>query len=71
MITSGENKIRQAIDGWKNLMFKNEKSETLYQQRIQVCGNCDHKKPLVCGLCGCPLKAKLRALDSSCPDNRW
>ena len=42
----------------------------LYIKRYSKCKNCQHKEntPIgeVCGLCGCPLKSKLRVPDEKC-----
>lgn len=64
-------KLLTIVDGWKNLLFKNSRVELLAEKREQICLPCPHKTAYTCGLCGCPLKAKLRAVDARCPDNRW
>jgi len=63
--------LRSILSGWKNVLIVDQGVEELAQERGQVCLSCPHKKRITCGLCGCPLKAKLRAVDAKCPDNRW
>ena len=59
------------LNGWKNVMIVDPEVEILAQERGQACLQCPYKKAITCGMCGCPLKAKLRAVDATCPDNRW
>jgi hypothetical protein len=65
------NQLRTILDGWRNVVLKDPEIEQLAQARGEICMQCPHRKLIVCGKCGCPLKAKLRAPDSTCPDNRW
>ncbi len=71
MLTRLTENIKVAAVGWKNLAFKNDHVEMLYAGRARVCSNCEHVKGPACGLCGCPLAARLRAVEASCPDGRW
>ena len=57
--------------GWKNLFVRQDKSEIVARERSVICSECSHQSLGVCGLCGCPLKAKQRAPANTCPDNRW
>ena len=65
------NQLKNMLDGWKNVFITDEEVEKLAAERILVCNHCEHKKKMTCGLCNCPLKAKLRAVEAECPDNRW
>jgi len=71
MLANAIDHVKIACDGWKNLAAKSDDIEVLFERRAVICSACYHKQPLVCGLCGCPLAAKLRAADASCPDGRW
>ncbi len=71
MLTTTVEQIKIAIDGWKNLVVKDDDIEMLFDRRKLTCSRCEHLRAFTCGLCGCPLKAKLRAVDASCPDHRW
>lgn len=52
---------------WKNLRDKNR---NLYETRYKICKFCKEKEdtPIgeVCGICGCPLKTKLRVEEETC-----
>jgi ribosomal protein S27AE len=39
--------------------------------RYEQCSNCEHKKKIVCGKCGCIIWAKARILKESCPIGKW
>ena len=65
------NKLKNMVDGWTNVFITDEEVEALAKERELVCNVCEHRKKRVCTLCSCPLKAKLRAPNDSCPDNRW
>ena len=64
-------KLNNIVSGWKNVFVPDEEVEKVAIQRLAICEDCPHKKLMVCTLCGCPLKAKSRAMDDSCPDGRW
>ena len=64
-------KLRNILAGWRNVVVKNPEIERLARARGAICLECPHRKRIVCGKCGCPLKAKLRAPEATCPDNRW
>lgn len=44
-----------------------------YQERLEACNVCPHKKESTCGLCGCVITLKAKMATSGCPDNpsRW
>lgn len=53
----------------KNINFK------LYLNRYAKCKFCENNEnsPIgeICGICGCPLKSKLRLPEETCDLNRW
>jgi hypothetical protein len=70
------------LEGVKNSVFKKADVENIAAERMKICATCDHidttgDKCVVpgtqpcCGLCGCSLHLKTRALSASCDDNRW
>ena len=63
--------LKNIVDGWKNVFISNDEVEELAAEREKICLQCPHKKKITCGLCGCPLHAKLRAVEAECPDGRW
>lgn len=46
-----------------------EKSEA--QNRLEICGNCDHFQFGTCGLCNCVMAFKTRLKESNCPIGKW
>ena len=65
------NKLKEIVAGWYYLFFRREHIEKLALERAAVCSACPHNTGTKCGLCGCPLQAKMRSPDSTCPDGRW
>jgi hypothetical protein len=63
--------IPKIFQGFKNLLFKDEKIESIAEERLKRCFNCDKREKLTCSLCGCYLKAKVRSSSSSCPIDKW
>ncbi len=72
------------VEGYSNLIFKDEEIEKMAKARYEVCLACSNKKPLivinmiqhyVCSKCKstikCPLDAKIRAVDEVCPIGNW
>lgn len=64
-------KVKQMAQGWWYVIWTDRRIEHLAAQRAAVCGACAHNTGTKCGLCGCPLKAKMRSPASTCPDGRW
>ena len=52
-----------------------DKNHKLYTFRYKKCKFCKEKEntPIgeVCGLCGCPLKSKLRVIEEKCELDKW
>ena len=71
MLATAVEQLKIGLDGWKNNFFRDSQIELIAQQRNVICNTCEHRQPLTCGLCGCPLVAKTRARDATCPDDRW
>ena len=51
------------------------KNLILYLSRYQKCKRCKELENTligqVCGICGCPLKSKLRVKEETCKLNKW
>lgn len=64
--------INIIIGNWFRLRDHNTK---LYNIRYKQCQNCTEKEdtPIgeVCGICGCPLKSKLRVVNETCELDKW
>jgi len=79
-------RISLILEGWKNYLAKSEVTETIAAGRAAICAACPHAKQgkllafvkdslqeiegAYCGLCSCPLSAKVRSNDI-CPKNKW
>jgi hypothetical protein len=75
------------LNGWKNYFDKNEVTEKIAEQRAEICGRCPfaiNKKLLIfvkddlkeiegmaCERCSCPLSAKIRSKNETCPEKLW
>ncbi len=53
--------LKNFVEGWKNVFISDEDIEAMAKERSAICDQCEHKKKIVCGLCNCPLEAKVRA----------
>lgn len=74
------NKSHNIIQGYTNLVFKDEEIEKTAKARYEICLACPNKKPLIvingvqhylCIKCTCPLDAKIRVPDEVCPIGNW
>lgn len=65
--------LKDMVQGYSNVLVRHPEVELVAVARMKLCDRCEHKKMGVCTLCKCPLIAKVRALDQSCPDKppRW
>lgn len=75
------------LKGWFNYFFPSAVGEGLVHARMVHCNSCPQAqvrtyakviddevvqvKGKVCARCLCPLSAKLRSPNSTCPDGRW
>lgn len=69
-------KAKEISNGYKNLLrskfgLTSEKEEKLFEARRTICNNCEHGQTMRCKLCGCPIAAKTKSIESKCPDNLW
>lgn len=67
-------KLNHIIRGWYYKIFG--KNKELYNSRIIVCNECEHKECFgkyccICELCGCELSAKLRVKEEKCIIGKW
>lgn len=79
--------ISNILNGWENFIEKNEVSEKLAKLRAIECANCPMAKKGIltafinddlkeiegyyCKKCTCPLSAKIRSINESCPLKLW
>lgn len=78
--------IASILSGWKNFIDKSEVVEKIAEERAAICAACpdakqgklltfvnDSLKEIqghYCGVCNCPLSAKIRSNDI-CPKRKW
>lgn len=66
--------IKQIVDGWKNLIFRNAASEEIGKKRASICLNCVafyNPKNGRCKICNCYIPAAVRSKDKRCPKGKW
>ena len=79
--------IKNIISGWQNFIVKSEVTEKLAEQRAEHCIKCSelkHGEVLAmikddlkeieshyCAKCMCPLSAKIRSKNETCPLSKW
>lgn len=51
-------------------LFKGE-NDKLSEDRLKICNPCEHRMGILCGNCGCYLKAKVRDPEEECPNKYW
>lgn len=66
------NKSKNIVEGYTNLIFKNEIVEAYALQRSFICTECKELNKLgFCNKCGCYIAAKIRAPEEQCPKGYW
>ena len=66
--------IKNIINGFYNALIRSEDIEIIAKARLAVCKACPYiDKGAIdrCGVCGCVLQAKTRAIKSECPKKKW
>ncbi len=68
-------KIIEIFKAWGIMLNPNELQDGLALKRMEICNQCDDRvdSPFIhCGICKCPLKAKVYASSiGACPKNKW
>ena len=59
--------LSRILFAWYRLILN---PDPLASARLAVCTDCDYRKGLKCGLCGCPLRA-LSQLEDGCEAGKW
>lgn len=54
------------LDLISDIRYKKE-----FDERYEICKECEHNTHGFCDLCGCLLKAKTKSEDSECPLKKW
>jgi len=56
----------------KNRFLKNNLTEVETKNaRREICNTCDKRRGIVCGRCGCFIRAKTAWNNEICPDKKW
>lgn len=66
--------IRDVITGGVKRLRSMATPDTLMSStRLQTCLRCEQLDRVnqACSLCGCPVRAKVRLADESCPAGKW
>jgi len=78
--------VNNILNGWKNFMDKSEVVERVAVERAKQCTGCEHAKKSMlsffkdslkevegykCNKCQCPLSAKIRSVNETCPIGLW
>jgi hypothetical protein len=76
MIISLGKKVYGIGAGWINLAkshlgIAKEETETLAVRRLALCLSCETNVKNICRACGCPVMAKVRSSNESCPKQKW
>ena len=68
-------KVTEIFNAWKISMNPSEDQQSIAEERLATCFECEFKKEepiLHCGACGCPLKKKVYSqIPTSCPKGKW
>lgn len=70
-------KVKEIANGFKNILkskmnLTTEGEETLFATRRKICDVCpSNKNNITCSTCGCVLAAKVRAINTECPEKHW
>lgn len=60
------------IEKYKDAIKKDDRvSENEYEQRLQICKECDNLNEGTCNACGCYVELRALGKISSCPYNKW
>jgi len=64
-------KIGSIITGWKNVIWKDEKTEQEAIRRVKICSECGSNNRNICMQCSCFIPAKARSMRENCPLSKW
>lgn len=73
-------KLANIVEGHYRVLVPSENAEELATFREPICNGCEFKVALLkvgkqqrykCGICDCPVRAKVRVSDEQCPKGKW
>lgn len=60
------------IEKYKKLIKEEDRvCDVLYEQRLQICKECDKLNDGTCSACGCYVELRALGNNSSCPHHMW
>jgi hypothetical protein len=62
-------KLYRIFTGWYLMLTFHDTAEA--KRRRGVCKTCEFRKGIVCGVCGCPLKALSLVEEKLCDKGKW
>jgi cytoskeletal protein CcmA (bactofilin family) len=69
-------KISEILNGWGGMaraglgILESDK-KVISENRLNICNECELRKIMFCGKCGCLITAKVLSMESTCPINKW
>jgi hypothetical protein len=66
--------IKNIIRGWYNFfvdLVSDIRYKKEFDERYEICKQCEDNRHGICKHCGCVLKAKTKAEDEACPIGKW
>jgi hypothetical protein len=64
--------FQQIVEGWSNLVIKDDTVEPLAKERMSICVDCQNFTIMhTCKLCGCFMSAKVRSVSAKCDIDKW
>ena len=64
-------KIKSIATGWRNVVWKDKKTEAEAIRRVEICADCKSNYKTICLQCHCFIPAKARSMEEGCPINKW
>lgn len=62
-------KPKKIIKAWAAALFGRNKA--MAKPRLEICKVCPSNILGVCTHCGCPVRAKVRLKEETCPEGKW
>lgn len=56
---------------WRYVLYGQDVSPDVWNNRYNICKNCEKLKGKKCSICGCYVKTKTRWSTEKCPENKW
>ena len=66
--------VKYIIQGWWNWFLdkvSDIKYKKVFDERLEICRQCENNRHGICSICHCVLVAKTKAEGSECPVGKW